>query len=135
MVCGATIGYGAFREVFEYNLRPPGTAVIKVEQKQGMFENVLEFEVWDKVKNTEFAKWFAPCRRISHSGTWLVQDRTKPLTEKQLPDKVPSFFTDIKRANMGWYKGHPVFHDYGRNLLMERGMTKRMQKIDWTIYD
>lgn len=129
MVCGKFLGAGAFREVFEYLLDP--TCVIKVEMHSATFENVLEWEIWQVVKDTEHAKWFAPCIRVSGQGTWMVQKKTKPLTEKQLPDKMPVFFTDIKRGNIGLYKGHPCVHDYGRNLIVQRGLSSRLKTIDW----
>lgn len=130
LVVGDCIGSGGYREVFEY--LPRIGYVIKVEQHAGCFENVLEYEIWQDVKDTEYAKWFAPCTIISINGIWMVQKRTKPCSTVQLPEYVPAFFTDIKKSNIGWYRGHPCFHDYGRNLLNTIGLTKRMKKIDWS---
>jgi hypothetical protein len=44
---------------------------------------------------------------------------------------MPAFFTDLKRENFGLLLGRLVCHDYGVNLLMENGMTKRMRKANW----
>jgi hypothetical protein len=49
-----------------------------------------------------------------------------------LPAEVPTFFTDLKLANWGSYKNHPVAVDYGKHLLLERGQSGRMRKADWT---
>ena len=130
MVVGDCIGTGAFREVYEY--LPRSNHVFKVEQVAGCFENVLEYEIWQDVQHTDHNKWFAPCTDISINGIWMIQRRTKPCTEKQLPEYVPAYFTDIKKENIGWYNGHPCFHDYGRNKLVTLGLTKKMKKVDWS---
>lgn len=131
MLVGDCLGTGGYREVYEY--RPRAGHVIKVEQLSGHFENILEWEIWHTVRDTEYAKWFAPCADISANGIWLIQKRTKPCTPKQLPERVPAFFTDIKESNIGWLNGHPCFHDYGRNKLTTLGLTKKTKKIDWSI--
>lgn len=127
---GERIGGGQFREVYEYH--PDPTLVAKIEDGYASFENILEHEIWRAVKSTEFACWFAPISQISGNGLFLLQKRTKPVARKDLPAKVPAFFTDLKPENWGWYRGRIVCHDYGRNLLMERGMTKAMRKADWS---
>lgn len=129
LICGPKIGQGAFREVYASNTNPK--VVVKFEGREGNFDNIIEHEVWQRIQNTEFARWFAPVRHISACGTILVQDRTEPLAMSELPARIPAFFTDLKRQNWGRLNGKIVCHDYGRNLLMEEGMTKRMRKADW----
>lgn len=122
------IGDGSARMVFGYKLDPK--YVVKIETPAQSFQNVLEWETWNRIQHTKHAKWFAPCKDISGCGTVLIQARTFPFTGK-LPKQVPAFFTDLKRANWGKYKGRLVCHDYGFHLLMENGMTSRMRKADW----
>jgi hypothetical protein len=127
MMCGERLGSGIGREVFVNSLDK--TQVIKFEGNACSFQNVIEWETWKRVVGTEFERWFAPCISISPNGSVLIQARTTVPTK--FPDQMPVFLTDFKRANYGVYKGRVVAHDYGTNLLMERGMSKRMRKPYW----
>jgi hypothetical protein len=129
MVIGESLGAGAFREVFAWELDP--TLVVKFETAAGSFSNVREHDVWERIRDTELAKWFAPVVRISSCGSVLLMKRTKPITTAELPDKVPAFFTDLKRDNWGRLGKQIVCHDYGNHLLLEKGMTSRMRKANW----
>ncbi len=129
MLVGERIGYGMSRAVYECKLRPD--CVVKVEDAQQRFQNIMEWETWQRVKGTEFEKWFAPCEWISPAGVVLVMKFTNPLRKQEYPEKMPAFLTDFKRSNYGMYNGRVVCHDYGTHLMLENGMTKRMQKVDW----
>lgn len=125
---GPWIGTGMCRRVFNNLL--DGTAVIKLEDCNGSrFQNVLEWETWCHVKGTEHAIWFAPCLWISASGGILIQRKTSVPTK--FPDKLPLYLTDTKRSNYGMVDGRFVCHDYGTNLLMEWGTSKRTRKVEW----
>lgn len=126
---GARLGGGAFREVF-VNLANTAQ-VIKVEECAESFSNVAEWQVWEAVKDTEHARWFAPCVAMSACGTVMIQARTKPVEKEDLPAEVPAFFTDLKPMNWGRLGDRIVCHDYGFHRMLERGMTKRMRKADW----
>ncbi|WP_237133800.1 hypothetical protein [Pseudohongiella sp. O18] len=126
-ICGPQIGFGISRATYECQLFPD--CVVKIEYDGEYHQNILEWQAWRHVMATELAKWFAPCLFISPCGKILIQKRTKEL--KRYPEKIPAFFTDTKNNNWGSYKGHPVCHDYGCNLLMEKGMTKAMRKAHW----
>lgn len=126
---GEQIGRGCGRTVFSLGLNPDFVA--KIECEAGSFQNILEHQVWQAVEYTKFARWFAPIREISANGTILIQKRTEPIPRDRLPEKVPSFFTDLKPENWGLIDGKPVCHDYGFHLMLERGMTSRMKKADW----
>ena len=56
----------------------------------------------------------------------------EPIAAIALPAEVPAFFTDLKPGNWGIYNKHPVALDYGKHMMLERGMTSRMRKADWT---
>jgi hypothetical protein len=120
------IGVGTHRAVYSSSLLPD--CVVKIETGP-RFANIIEWEVWSRIQSTEFAKWFAPCVSISPNGLILIQKRTQPAYD--FPEKIPAFFSDIKGQNWGMLEGRLVCHDYGNNLLMERGMTRRMRKINW----
>lgn len=107
------------------------TCVIKMERYYNSFRNVMEWEVWKEVRDTPFARWFAPILAISANGRFIVQKRTTPLPKEKLPTEIPAFMADIKAENWGLYKGKPICHDYANNLLIAKGMTNRLKKADW----
>lgn len=139
LLCDQQIGLGMSRTVFSSKLMPD--CVIKIEDTAGHFQNIVEWETWQRVKDTEFSRWFAECRWISGNGSILIMERTRPAAPQELPERVPAFLTDLKRANFGMAKaqkkdGKPgrewfVCHDYGTHLMFENGMTKRLRKADW----
>ena len=136
-LCGKLLGKGAARTVYEHRFDP--TLVIKFERNAFSFQNVIEWQTWERVKNSDLAKWFAPCVAISPNGCVLVQRRTT--TPANYPTHIPAFFTDLKLPNFGVLlfkdaaeaerEAQFVCHDYGLHLMLEKGMTKRMAKADW----
>lgn len=133
LTCGKQLGAGSVREVYECNFDP--SIVLKFEEAGGSFQNVIEWNVWERIQCTNLAKWFAPCVDISSNGSILLMKKTESIREAELPERIPNFLTDLKPSNWGMYNGHPVVHDYGLNLLMEKGMTKRMVKVDWEYWN
>lgn len=136
LMCGKQLGEGSSRAVYEH--KSDRSLVFKFQAPNDGFQNVIEWETWQRVKYTELAEWFAPCISISPCGTVLVQKRTRPASVH--PDKVPAFFTDLKLQNFGMLLHDPdneeaggrfVCHDYGMHLMLEYGMTKRMRKAKW----
>ncbi|MCR6656627.1 MAG: hypothetical protein NVV63_12635 [Opitutus sp.] len=132
MFVGQPLGSGCHRSVFAHG--QDSSLVVKLESGCGTFANPQEWEVWQRVCDTAFARWFAPCLAISGCGAALIQRRTTPVPietlEAELPS-VPAFFTDLKVGNWGRLDGRLVCHDYGNHLLYERGMTTRMRKAKW----
>jgi hypothetical protein len=129
-MCGERLGGGMSRDVWSSVLDP--SVVIKFETDKGHFQNVMEWEVWQEVKETKWAKWFAPCVSISGTGSVLIQKRTKVVSNRdKYPVKMPVFLGDFKYSNYGLFKGQMVAHDYGRCRLMTEGLTDRMKKVDW----
>ncbi|WP_342049880.1 MULTISPECIES: hypothetical protein [unclassified Cupriavidus] len=139
MLCDQVIGRGISRVVYSSKVLPD--CVVKVEDGAGSFQNVIEWETWQRVSDTPFSRWFAACRWISPSGSVLVMERTRPATPSEFPEKMPVFLTDFKRTNYGVSMmadpktGQPaetfVCHDYGTSLLFEHGMSKRLRKAEW----
>lgn len=127
MLVEERLGSGIGRTVWSSEVLPG--CVVKVEENARSFQNVIEFETWHRVKGTEFERWFAPCRWISPNGSVLVMERTTTATN--FPARMPVFLTDFKRRNYGLLKGKLVCHDYGTNLLFERGMSRAMKRADW----
>ena len=129
LMCEEQIGSGMSRTVWVSPLLPG--RVVKTEEDSRRFQNVFEWETWNQVKDTKWAKWFAPCVSISPCGAVLVMERTTLPTLKQFPDRMPVFLTDFKRGNYGMLKGRLVCHDYGTNVLMQTGLNDRVKKVGW----
>lgn len=130
MVVGRYDGYGTYRAIFDH--ANDASLIVKVENQSQCFSNVAEWQVWESVRDTKLARWFAPCVEISPRGIVLIAKRCKPITREQLPDKVPAFFTDLKVENWGLYEGRPVCLDYGCHLMLEHGMTSKLRTARWT---
>lgn len=127
MLCGDMISEGCSRTVYECEYDK--SCVIKIARDEPN-DNILEWEVWETVKYADIKAWFAPCVKISENGRILIQKKTKPLTDKQWEslEKLPSFMSDIKRANFGMYKSHICSHDYAFTFF-RLNFDKRLRNI------
>lgn len=132
LIVGKKLGEGSCRTVYECALDK--THVIKFEEGAQRFQNVMEWQVWDRVQWVKgIGPWFCPLVAISPCGTILIQKKAEDLRPNELPKRVPAFFTDLKLENWGRYQGRPVIRDYGVHLLMERGMTSAMKTAKWVV--
>lgn len=110
---GDLIGQGSERSVYEFRLNKD--LVIKIDTG-GNFANVSEWDVWNNVKeDKQLAAFLAPCRNISSCGRILLQEKTKPVTLKDVPLEIPDFFSDVKIQNWGWLNKRVVCHDYANH--------------------
>ena len=131
LLLGELLGEGIYRKVGVFT--PDKTLVIKCAVSEPQ-KNILEYEMWDTVEDTAYAKWFAPCVDISPCGMFLLQKRVEHRPRAEYPDKVPAFFTDMKYKNYGWIGKQLVCCDYsGLLMLIQRngGLNSRMKKADW----
>jgi len=130
---GEYLGGGCARDVYEFIGQPD--LVIKVETTAHSFQNVMEWNTWHEVQGTPWARFFAPCRRISPCGIVLIQERTKPLETDRLPKRLPAFFADLKPENFGRIGDRAVAHDYAVNLVGDLGLRKAsmryVRKDEW----
>lgn len=130
LLAGRQLGRGGMsRKVFELPLNEK--YAVKIEEGDGMFQNVMENEFWNTVEHTKQAKWFAPVHSISPNGRVLIMRKTEPAPSSAYPKMMPAFFTDFKKSNYGLLDGRLVCHDYGTCLLPTVGVTARMKKVDW----
>lgn len=129
LVTGDRLGSGAARETFVF--APDPSKVIKFETRCQSFQNAIEWDLWQFVKDIpNLAKWYAPCRACSNTGSILLMDRTDPLPRGYaMPKRMPSFLTDLKRDNYGLLNGRLVAHDYGTGPAFKFDATPR--KVDW----
>lgn len=138
LLCDEKIGHGMSRTVFSSKLLP--RSVIKTEDVAQKFQNVIEWETWQRVKDTAYSRWFAECQWISTDGSVLIMERTQPATPAEYPVQMPRFLTDFKRRNYGISPSNKdgtgkrwlVCHDYGTHLLFEHGMSRALRKAHWT---
>jgi hypothetical protein len=130
LIIGDKIGYGISRHVYSCNQNPRW--VFKFETNVHTFQNVMEWELWQAIKDKpEAAKWIAPCEYISDNGMVLIQHKTKPMEIKDMPLKVPSWIVDMDLKNWGLIDGKPVLHDYGFTQLLSNAAKGRLKKHDY----
>ena len=132
---GDRLGFGVARQV--YALHGQTALVAKIETTAQSFQNITEWQLWHEVQFTPWARWFAPCRRISPCGIVLIQERTRPLPPGELPKELPDFFTDLKPENFGLIDGQVVCHDYALHLASSNGLSKarvrKVKKDEWSV--
>lgn len=129
LLCGEKIGEGAYRTVYACRVRPD--LVVKVENADfRVFANVFEQKFWDDHQFCEkVARWLAPCEFLSPDGRVLLQRRVDPVPSSfDLPAKLPSFLTDIKRDNFGLMDGRLVCFDYAMTI---PNPSLRQKKAEW----
>lgn len=130
LLCGAKLGSGIHRDVFECRLRPD--LVVKVEQQNEWryFSNVHEMKFWDDNQHyKKVANWLAPCEYLSPDGRILLQRKVRIATSlDELPKQIPAFLTDIKPCNYGWLEGRLVCVDYA--MTVDKA-NLRLKKVEW----
>jgi hypothetical protein len=131
LILGERLGDGLSREVFVFAYDP--RFVVKVEAR-GNFQNVTEYLVWEAVRGTEWARWFAPVERISALGSVLVMRRAREPSKRQLerfPRELPDFLADSRPCNWGLIGGRWVMCDYGMTRLVSNQLkSARMVPAD-----
>ncbi len=130
LMCGRFIGGGVGRGVYECAVNED--LVIKVETVSYSFQNVMEWQVWQEVKdNDTLSEFFAPCHSISPCGAILAMYRTLRPDPQEWEDRMPAFLSDFKRDNFGMYEDRLVCHDYGINKMLISGTSARLINADW----
>lgn len=132
LICGEIIGEGISRTVYECKLNPAW--VVKHEFNMALHQNVLEYTVWERVRELDVSSWFAPVLHLSDHGCWMIQARTKPVTLQELKrayPRVPGFLTDFKVSNWGRLGTRLVCHDFGSCYTTECGINKKTIKAEW----
>lgn len=131
LLCGKELGRGCSRHVFDCKILPG--YVVKVEKEKTVYQNYMEYHVWESVKNSSASRWFAECKFLSNDHRILIQEKTRVPSPAELLDKVPIWFEDIKVENWGMVgtkgdKEYLVCHDYGYHNMIKYGMlTKKLK--------
>lgn len=129
LLCGDKIGGGIHRTVYTCRLRED--LVVKVESDEHrFFANVFEYKFWaDNSYCEAIAKWLAPCKYLSPDARILLQRRAEPLPKGYtMPEKLPTFLTDLKRENFGLLDGKFVCVDYAMNI---PNPSVKLKKAEW----
>lgn len=131
---GQKIGSGCTRNVYE--CRFDDSLVVKIE-REGSFDNVIEWKVWQEVRHDDAKVWLAPCVGISPAGRVLIMKRTQKVMLAELKlflPKVPRFFHDVHENNWGKLGTAYVCHDYAFNDVNDEYTAPRLwrsKKAHW----
>lgn len=130
LLCDKKIGEGIHRDVFTCRINDALVVKVETDGPFRYFANVMEMKFWSEhADHTAVAQWLAPCEYMSPDGLVMLQRRVEPLRRSDvLPEKLPTFLTDIKRENFGWLDGKIVCVDYAMHL---DHPNTRLKKVKW----
>ncbi len=134
-ILGKNLGNGETRKVYQCGF--DRAVVVKVEsphKEHGIvFDNVHEFTIWTNINKRmpEYAKYLAPCVRISGCGRLLIQKMTTPIAKNQLPKKIPYFLADTHINNWGMLNKRVVCHDYANTFIFTKLIRNKLIKPEW----
>lgn len=113
LLCGAFIGHGVSRHVFEHRLDP--TCVVKIQTIGDLRQNEWEWKTWNSSETKPgLRRVLAPCVMISPNSRILIQKQTTVAIPDRTGWKCPlAYMPDAKIENFGMYEGRIVCHDYG----------------------
>lgn len=128
---GDRLGSGQTRDVFYW--QPDDSLVIKVAKDYyGIAANIREFDLYCDAVSGEFYEslnyWLAPIESISTCGRFMLMKKTEPVRLEDAPTVIPTWMTDLKLDNIGWFEGRVVTHDYGLNLIVEDALSVSKHK-------
>ncbi len=131
LMCGDLIGEGVHRKVFSCKIRDD--LVVKVEEDvHRNFANIHEMDFWQENQFYEpVARWLAPAVFMSPEGRILMQKRCERLPSSYpLPERLPTFLTDVKTDNYGLFEGRLVCMDYASTIA---NASTRLRKVEWMV--
>ena len=114
---GKYLGEGFRRVVYDYT-EDPGV-VVKFLKNLEDNHNQVEYDNWQKMKDTERGKWLAPCHYLSEDCRFLLQTKVKILDEapSEIPDWIKNLgdwsFGGNKSKHWGMLGDQVVLVDYG----------------------
>ncbi len=75
--------------------------------------NRLEWQAWQKLKDTVDSRLVAPCVDIEDDARWLIQVRAERTDEGFTKETAPFWMGDYGAKNCGVLNGNLVQVDYG----------------------
>lgn len=139
---GDCIGEGSSRSVFELAREP--NKVLKMEYAGKTFHNVIEWKIWQAVRDTPVADWFAECYEIDCWGGALIQRRADVFEsekaflqalERTRAGHVPDIFDDVRYNNFGLIAEVVVCVDYGYSHIFDRLRNELLIEGGWMAFD
>lgn len=128
MLCGAIIGEGIHRKVFECKLRPDLVVKVEYAEDYRFFANVMEMRFWNDASEP-MKRWLAPCEYLSPDGLLLLQKKVDAVPSSyEMPEQMPSFMMDFKRNNFGILNGKLVCLDYAMTIASHN---LKLKKVGW----
>lgn len=124
---GELIGFGKQRWVYaQLNSLSVVVKLLRPEWER-VNSNAAEWRNWQRIRQTEYAPYFAPCLAIG--GRWLTMVRCDPLLSG-MSCRIPAICSDDPtRKNFGTLDGRLVCLDYA-NMLPEQ-ITDTAKMIKW----
>jgi hypothetical protein len=95
------LGRGGARVAFPVKDNP--SVVIKKVHLRFVGANVIEWIVWNSMKQTTLKQYFGECLSISETGRYLIMERLddiSPADYKACPT-MPNWLNDLKPSNFG----------------------------------
>lgn len=113
LIAPAPFAKGGSRLV--YRVPSDSTVVVKKTIKPFPGSNMIEWFVWQGVKETAFKNVFAACISISESGRYLMMEALEPIEQIDRADlpEVPHWVNDRKENAFGKTGGVIKMLDYG----------------------
>ena len=77
-------------------------------------QNFIECCLWEMYHDDPLGrKWLAPVTGYTQDFRAIIMRKTEPITDAEMPEKVPTFLDDVKSQNWGRMDDKIVCHDYG----------------------
>lgn len=119
-ICGKLLGKGKTRRVFEH--KENSLWVIKVQKKQSKYNNKVEWNFWNAIKDKEFSCLFCPCISLNLEGDLIMMrcEKAKPTIADRMTINLkirnalgPKPKDVMRQTNFGILDGNLVLIDYG----------------------
>jgi hypothetical protein len=151
---GKFIGKGQSRLVYLNNM--DDKTIVKIRKKDKyLINNIIEYGVWDKYKNTPFSKFLCPIVNVSDDKKYIIMKKALIIHKKSPTEYVENFkkrcdsiiieiknfcskLTDFDYNNFGIYNDNLVLIDYGHKsfgYLLKNNIIKEEDKEEKTEED
>jgi len=119
-------GHGVGRAAFAVPSDP--SVIVKKQKGRYPGANIIEWELWHALKETELRNLFGECFAISETGKYLIMERLEDLTnpgwDKMI--QVPFWFADRKCSAFGKAANGAIkIRDYA-SVVLERTLDSRL---------
>lgn len=104
---------GGARQAFNVPSNP--YAIVRKVHGKFVGPNVIEWIIWNTVRESKWEKVFGQCHAISPTGTYLMMERLNDLSEAMRPNlpKLPDWVRDVWANNFGVnHNGEIKVRDY-----------------------